>query len=116
LEQYFAESVPSIPPAHVVHDALAVGQSIQNGSDERVILFVKLGDGESLHEDLESAIRRQVRAKRSARHVPEMVSGIPRVADGRRIDSNMSVDHPGERHSLHPEREASRSSGEEGAL
>jgi acetoacetyl-CoA synthetase len=74
LEQYFAESLPSISPAHVVLDALAVGQLIHNGADERVILFVKLGDGERLSKELENAIRTQVRVKRSARHVPERVS------------------------------------------
>lgn len=66
-----------------MHDALVVGQSIRNGTDERVVLFVKLGDGESLSEELENAIRRQVRTKRSARHVPEKVSQCVRGNDGR---------------------------------
>ncbi|KAF8484292.1 hypothetical protein JB92DRAFT_3029847 [Gautieria morchelliformis] len=89
LEQYFAESLPSISPAHVVLDALAVGQSIQNGADERVILFVKLGDGERLSKDLENAIRTQVRVKRSARHVPEriiQVGDIPYTLNGKRVE------------------------------
>ena len=113
MEQYFAESLPSLPPAHVVHDALAVGQSIQNGTDERVILFVKLGDGEYLSKELESAIRTQVRVKRSARHVPEKVSR--RLADYDWMKTYLCVDYSGRRHSLHTEWEAGGGSGEEGA-
>lgn len=76
LEQYFSESTPSIPASHVVHDALAVGQAIQNGTDERVILFVKLGEGEQFSPELDDMIRSQVRTRRSARHVPEKVSAM----------------------------------------
>ena len=55
---------------------MAVGQSIQNGTDERVVLFVQLGDGECLSDELVSAIRAEVRARLSARHVPEKVSSL----------------------------------------
>ncbi|KAF8592338.1 acetoacetate-CoA ligase [Ramaria rubella] len=88
LEQYFAESL-AIPPSHVVHDALVIGQSIRNGTDERVILFVKLGDGMCLDEELVNAIRVKVRAKRSARHVPEkiiQVGDIPYTLNGKRVE------------------------------
>ena len=74
LEHYFAESVPGIDPTHIIYDALAAGQSIQGGTDERVILFVKLGEGIELSDELQKTIRVQIRTKRSARHVPEVVS------------------------------------------
>ncbi|KAG2013636.1 acetyl-CoA synthetase [Coprinopsis cinerea AmutBmut pab1-1] len=51
-------------------DYLAVGQKIDNGMDERVILFVKLRDGQHFSSDFESKIKTTIRARRSPRHVP----------------------------------------------
>ncbi|KIJ56671.1 hypothetical protein M422DRAFT_149201 [Sphaerobolus stellatus SS14] len=89
LEHYFAESVPGINPAHIVHDALAVGQSIHDGTDERVILFVKLGSGAQVTQEFHRAIRTQIRTKRSPRHVPEVimqVNDIPYTLNGKRVE------------------------------
>lgn len=60
--------------AHTVVDCLVVGQSIAKGTDERVILFVKLLEGQVLTEDLEKKIKAEIRLRRSARHVPARVS------------------------------------------
>jgi hypothetical protein len=60
--------------AHTVVDCLAVGQSIAQGTDERVILFVKLIEGEGLSGELEKRIKHEIRTRRSARHVPAKVS------------------------------------------
>ena len=54
-------------------DSLVVGQLIEGGSDERVICFVKLPDGAALGDRLRRAIASEVRAKRTARHVPAEV-------------------------------------------
>ena len=54
-------------------DSLVVGQLIEGGSDERVICFVKLPDGAALGARLRKAIVSEVRAKRTARHVPAEV-------------------------------------------
>lgn len=62
--------------AHTIVDCLAVGQSIAQGSDERVILFVKLLEGQTLTEELEKKIKSEIRARRSARHVPARVSSF----------------------------------------
>ena len=59
--------------AHAVADCLAVGQSIAQGADERVVLFVKLLEGETLSEELVKRIKHEIRARRSARHVPAKV-------------------------------------------
>jgi acetoacetyl-CoA synthetase len=56
-------------------DCLAVGQTI--GSDEKVVLFVKLPDNETLTPALVREIQGELRARRSARHVPSVVSYIP---------------------------------------
>jgi len=55
-------------------DALCVGQKIgAEKADERVLLFVKLLDGVSLSEKLISAIAKELRNRRSSRHVPAKV-------------------------------------------
>lgn len=66
--------------AHTIVDCLAVGQSIAQGSDERVVLFVKLLEGQMLTEQLQAKIRNEIRTRRSARHVPERVSSALRRA------------------------------------
>lgn len=60
--------------AHTIVDCLVVGQSIAHGSDERVVLFVKLLEGQVLSAELQARIKAEVRARRSARHVPARVS------------------------------------------
>lgn len=103
LEQDFAESLPDIDHGHVVHDALVIGQSIQNGADERVVLFVKLGDGVRLSDDLQKAIRTQIRAKRSPRHVPEKASVCP-LLQMTVEPKHCELDYTSHRHSLYAER------------
>ena len=60
--------------SHTIVDCLAVGHSIAQGTDERVILFVKLLEGESLTEELEKRVKHEIRTRRTARHVPAKVS------------------------------------------
>lgn len=55
-------------------DSLAVGQKIDGGVDERVVLFVKLQEGQTLSKELEQRIKNEIRSKRSPRHVPARVS------------------------------------------
>ena len=58
---------------YIVSDYLAVGQKTDGGADERVILFVKLPPGHDLSPSFESRIKAEIRAQRSARHVPARV-------------------------------------------
>ncbi|KAI0081811.1 acetoacetate-CoA ligase [Panus rudis PR-1116 ss-1] len=74
---------------HTIVDCLAVGQSIAQGTDERVILFVKLLEGEKLSAELETRIKGEIRARRSARHVPAkiiQVEDIPYTLNGKRVE------------------------------
>lgn len=64
----------NLDPEMTVVDSVVVGQTILGGSDERVILFVKLGGGVRLGDKLIKAIAQEIRARRSARHVPAKVS------------------------------------------
>lgn len=75
--------------SHTIVDCLAVGQSIAGGTDERVILFIKLLEGEKVSEELEKRIRSEIRNKRSARHVPAkiiQVQDIPYTLNGKRVE------------------------------
>ena len=65
---------PSIDPAHIIEDYLAVGQAIAGGTDERVILFIKLQNGFECSDDLRKRIKTEIRKRRTARHVPDRVS------------------------------------------
>ncbi|KAG7096943.1 hypothetical protein E1B28_004341 [Marasmius oreades] len=72
-----------------IQDCLAVGQSIMGGTDERVLLFVKLHNGDELSETLVKQIKAEIRAKRSPRHVPSkiiQVNDIPYTLNGKRVE------------------------------
>lgn len=62
--------------ANIVEDCIAIGQGIDNGTDERVILFIKLSKDQELSPTLIDAIRAQIRHKRTPRHVPSKVSEL----------------------------------------
>ncbi|KAL0950016.1 hypothetical protein HGRIS_010024 [Hohenbuehelia grisea] len=70
-------------------ECLAVGQPIDMGTDERVLLFVKLLDGHVLSQELESKIKAEIRARRTPRHVPArivQVSDVPYTLNGKRVE------------------------------
>jgi hypothetical protein len=71
------------PPATSKHhnaqriaDSLVVGQMTEDRQDERVVLFVKLDQGEKLTQETVQAIKQEIRVRRSARHVPCCVSHL----------------------------------------
>ena len=70
-----------------VTESVVVGQP--TGSDTRVVLFVKLAEGVGLDDDLEAAIRANIRAGASPRHVPAVicaVDDIPRTRSGKTVE------------------------------
>ena len=62
--------------AQRIMDSLVVGQMTEDKKDERVVLFVKLGEGEKLTQETVHAIKQEIRIRRSARHVPCSVSHL----------------------------------------
>ncbi|KZT24492.1 acetoacetyl-CoA synthetase [Neolentinus lepideus HHB14362 ss-1] len=75
--------------AETILDYMAVGQLLDGGADERVILFVKLIDGERMSAELEKRIKEEIRARRTARHVPAriiQVTDIPYTLNGKRVE------------------------------
>jgi acetoacetyl-CoA synthetase len=99
----------------IIVDYLAVGQKIDGGIDERVILFVKLPVGQSLSPDMEQKIKTEIRTRRSPRHVPARV-GVYRSISGNLVSYWRVIDHPGRRYSLHVEWETRGSASEKGEL
>ncbi len=92
---------PAATPEHGIVDCLAVGQSIEQGSDERVILFVKLPSGRALSPQLEKDIKAAIRQRRSPRHVPAKVSRLT----SRKCGTHLLLDHANAGYSLHTKRQ-----------
>ncbi len=70
-----------------VEEAVAIGQIWQ--SDTRVVLFVRLRDGQVLDAELEERIRSEIRRHASPRHVPArivQVADIPRTKNGKVVE------------------------------
>jgi acetoacetyl-CoA synthetase len=70
-----------------VVESLVIGQRWEN--DERVVLFVRLRDGQPLTPDVEERIRRRIRDNTSPRHVPArivQVTEIPRTKSGKIVE------------------------------
>ncbi|MDX1709530.1 MAG: acetoacetate--CoA ligase [Rhodovibrionaceae bacterium] len=70
-----------------VAESIVVGQDWDD--DMRVVLFVRLNDGQELDEDLVGRIKKQVRTGASPRHVPAKVlevPDIPRTKSGKIVE------------------------------
>lgn len=59
-----------------VADSLCVGQKINDGGDERVVLFLKMASGHVFGETLVSRVKANLRKELSARHVPAVILEI----------------------------------------
>ena len=60
-----------------IQDSIVVGQYFKG--DQRIILFVKLKEGQRLSEDLKEKIRTELRTKASPRHVPAKIFEVPDI-------------------------------------
>uniref|UniRef100_A0A7S1CML6 Acetoacetate--CoA ligase n=1 Tax=Bicosoecida sp. CB-2014 TaxID=1486930 RepID=A0A7S1CML6_9STRA len=70
-----------------VADAIVVGQPWND--DTRVVMFVKMAEGETLTEKHKAAIRKVVRAEVSPRHVPAKIvqcPDIPYTLSGKKVE------------------------------
>jgi acetoacetyl-CoA synthetase len=78
LLQHFAKEVA---------DALCIGRRRETDSDETVVLFVKMAEGEAFSEELKGKIQTMVRKDLSARHVPGIIEEcfqIPITGNGKK--------------------------------
>lgn len=60
----------------VIDDSLCVGQRRSQDKDERVLLFLKMRQGQKFTAQLEARIRSAIRTALSARHVPAYIFEI----------------------------------------
>ncbi len=75
------EQIPAILESLVIEQRLGL-----EGDDSRVVLFVRLRDGERLTDDVQRAIRQRIREHASPHHVPKVivaVADIPRTISGK---------------------------------
>ena len=82
-----AEIYRQVEQLDEVLESVVVGQDWQN--DVRVVLFVRLREGQVLDEALVERIRRQIRANTTPRHVPAVilqVAEIPRTISGKVVE------------------------------
>jgi acetoacetyl-CoA synthetase len=72
-----------------IEETLVVGLMVDGGTDEKVILFVKMKAGADLDEVLLKKINTAIRLSRSARHVPARVLGVsdvPVTLTGKKVE------------------------------
>jgi len=79
-----------------VEDSLCVGQTLEDGTDERVVLFLKVADkpeedatSKALDHDLVTRIKTHIRNQLSPRHVPAFVlrtRDIPYTINGKKVE------------------------------
>ena len=82
-----AEIYNQVEQLDEVAEALCIGQDWED--DVRVVLFVRLGAGEALTDDLVRKIKTKIRTGASPRHVPAkivQVADIPRTKSGKIVE------------------------------
>lgn len=75
--------------AHALEDSLVVGQRRPEDKDERVLLFLKMREGQAFTDELVTQIKKTIRESLSARHVPEYIfpiEDIPYTVNAKRIE------------------------------
>ncbi|MFO7929993.1 MAG: acetoacetate--CoA ligase, partial [Desulfosalsimonas sp.] len=60
-----------------IQDSIVVGYRVD--SDEKVVLFVKLAEGNELDDDLEKKIKNTIRENTTPRHVPAVIHAVPDI-------------------------------------
>jgi acetoacetyl-CoA synthetase len=62
-----------------VSDALCIGRRREVDVDETVILFLKMGEGQTFNQELADKIKTVIRRELSARHVPGIIDECPEI-------------------------------------
>lgn len=84
-----AEIYNVVEPFEQIADSLCVGQRSPIDGEERVLLFLKMAEGQKYSEDLVKEIRAKIRAALSARHVPAIIlpiTDIPYTVNGKKVE------------------------------
>ncbi len=70
-----AEIYNQVEQMDEIADSLAIGQNWEG--DQRIILFVKLAEGNNLTEELKNKIKKRLREGASPRHIPAVIMEMP---------------------------------------
>ena len=88
-----------------INDSLVIGQEWNN--DERIILFIKLGNSSRLSDQLITELKQKIRTNCSPRHVPEIIlpiDDIPYTISGKKVElavkKIINGDNPGNKDAL----------------
>ncbi len=82
-----AEIYRQVEQLDEILESLVIGQRWDG--DERIVLFVKLREGQTLTDEIKDRIRRRIRENTSPRHVPSkivQVTEIPRTKSGKIVE------------------------------
>lgn len=72
-----------------VEDGLCIGRRREQDTDETVVLFCKMKEGEKFDDDLADGIKKVVRKELSARHVPGVLDECPEIpvtSNGKKVE------------------------------
>jgi acetoacetyl-CoA synthetase len=72
-----AEIYRQVEQLDEIVESLVIGQHWEN--DERIVLFVRLRDGQPLTPALEDRIRQRIRENATPRHVPAKILQVPEI-------------------------------------
>jgi acetoacetyl-CoA synthetase len=70
-----------------IAESIVIGQDV--GDDQRVVLFVRLNEGQQLTDELVTRVKQQIKSGASPRHVPAKVlevPDIPRTRSGKIVE------------------------------
>ena len=70
-------------------DSLCIGRRREQDTDETVVLFLKMKEGEKFSDKLADDIKKAVRKELSARHVPGIIDECPEIpvtANGKKVE------------------------------
>lgn len=73
-----------------IEDALCIGRRRETDSDETVVLFLKMKEGETFSPELVKSVQLMIRKELSARHVPGIVDETPEIpvtTNGKKIEA-----------------------------
>ena len=73
----------------IVADSLAVGQRRPQDTDERVVLFLKMCEGQSFGQEIVDRLKADIRKQLSPRHVPAFIlpiADIPYTINGKKVE------------------------------
>jgi acetoacetyl-CoA synthetase len=72
-----------------VEDSLCIGRRREQDTDETVVLFLKMKEGEKFSDKLADDIKKVVRKELSARHVPGIIDECPEIpvtSNGKKVE------------------------------